>query len=53
MGDGAIDYKIILANAKLAGLKYFVIEQDTAGQGRRDTLEDCKVAYDSLHKILS
>ena len=53
MGEGEINYKTIFANAKLAGLKYFVIEQDTAGQGGRDTLEDCKVAYDNLHRILS
>jgi sugar phosphate isomerase/epimerase len=53
MAEGEIDYKTIFANAKLAGLKYFVIEQDTAGQGGRDTLEDCKIAHDNLRKILS
>ena len=53
MGEGDIDYKTVFANAKLAGLKYFVIEQDTAGQGGRDTLEDCKIAHDNLRKILS
>jgi sugar phosphate isomerase/epimerase len=53
MAEGDIDYKAIFANAKLAGLKYFVIEQDTAGQGGRDALDDCKIAYQNLYKILS
>jgi len=53
MGEGDIDYKTIFANAKLAGLKYFVIEQDTAGQGGRDTLDDCRIAYQNLYKMLS
>jgi len=53
MGEGDIDYKAVFANAKIAGLKHFVIEQDTAGQGGRDAVEDCKVAYDNLLKILS
>jgi sugar phosphate isomerase/epimerase len=53
MGEGDIDYKTLFANAKLAGLKYFVIEQDTAGEGGRDALEDCKIAYQNLFKILS
>ena len=53
MGEGDIDYKTLFANAKLAGLKYFVIEQDTAGEGGRDALEDCKIAYRNLFKILS
>lgn len=53
MGEGDIDYKAVFAQAKQAGLKYFVIEQDTAGQGGRDTLEDCKIACQNLYKILS
>lgn len=53
MGEGDIDYKTVFANAKTAGLKYFVIEQDTAGQGGRDALEDCRIAYQNLYKILS
>jgi sugar phosphate isomerase/epimerase len=53
MGEGDIDYKAVFANAKPAGLKYFVIEQDTAGQGGRDTLEDCRIAQRNLYKILS
>ena len=53
MAEGDIDYKAIFAQARLAGLKYFVIEQDTAGQGGRDTLDDCRIAYQNLRKILS
>jgi sugar phosphate isomerase/epimerase len=53
MGEGDIDYKAIFANAKLAGLKYFAIEQDTAGEGGRDAVEDCRIAYRNLLQILS
>lgn len=53
MGEGDIDYKAVFANAKLAGLKHFVIEQDTAGQGGRDALEDCRIACQNLRGILS
>ena len=53
MGEGDIDYKAVFANAKTAGLKHFVIEQDTAGQGGRDAIADCKIAYDNLNKILA
>jgi sugar phosphate isomerase/epimerase len=53
MGEGDIDYKAVFAAAGTAGLKYFVIEQDTAGQGGRDTLDDCKIACQNLYKILS
>jgi sugar phosphate isomerase/epimerase len=53
MSEGDLDYKAIFSLAELAGLKYFVIEQDTAGQGGRDALEDCRVAYQNLYKILS
>ncbi len=53
MGEGDIDYREIFSYAKLAGLKYFVIEQDTAGQGGRDALEDCRIAYQNLRKMLS
>jgi sugar phosphate isomerase/epimerase len=53
IGDGDIDYKAVFANAKIAGLKHFVIEQDTAGQAGRDAIADCKIAYDNLKKILS
>lgn len=53
MGEGDIDYRAVFANAGLAGMKHFVIEQDTAGQGGRDAIEDCRIAYNNLHKLLS
>jgi sugar phosphate isomerase/epimerase len=53
LGEGDVDYKAIFANAALAGLKHFVIEQDTAGQDGRDAVEDCRIAYDNLTKVLS
>jgi len=52
MGEGDVDYKAIFSNAALAGMKYFAIEQDTAGQGGRDAIEDCRIAYQNLIKIL-
>jgi len=33
VGDGVIDFKRILAERKLAGNKYLVVEQDNAGKG--------------------
>ena len=53
MGEGDVDYRAVFANAKTAGLKHFVIEQDTAGQGGRDAIADCQIAYDNLNKILA
>ncbi|HVX66859.1 MAG TPA: sugar phosphate isomerase/epimerase [Bryobacteraceae bacterium] len=53
LGEGDIDYKAVFAQAKVAGLKHFVIEQDTAGADGRDAVADCKIAYDNLKKILS
>jgi sugar phosphate isomerase/epimerase len=53
MGEGDIDYSAVFANATLAGLKYFVIEQDTAGQDGRDAIEDCRIAYQNLSRILA
>ena len=53
IGDGEVDYKAVFANASVAGMKHFVIEQDTAGQGGRDAIEDCRIAFENLSKILS
>jgi len=53
LGEGDVDYPAIFANADLAGLKYFVIEQDTAGQGGRDAIDDCRIAYENLSRILA
>jgi sugar phosphate isomerase/epimerase len=52
-GEGEVDYKAVFALAELSGLKHFFVEQDTAGQGARDALGDCKVSYDNLRKLLS
>jgi sugar phosphate isomerase/epimerase len=53
LGEGDIDYKTIFANARLAGMKYFVFEQDSAGRESGDAMADCRVSYRNLHKILS
>ncbi len=52
MGEGDIDYKAVFAAAKQAGLKHYVIEQDTAGEGGRDPMEDCRIACENLKKII-
>ena len=53
VGQGDIDYKTIFASAPLAGLKHFVIEQDSAGQDGRDAIEDCRISYQNLLQMLS
>ncbi len=52
VGQGEIDWKSIFANAKLAGLKHFVIEQDNAAEGG-DSMAAARVSYQDLMKILS
>lgn len=53
IGQGEMDYKTLFANARLAGLKYFVIEQDNAGQNGGDALADARANYQGLVKVLS
>jgi sugar phosphate isomerase/epimerase len=53
IGEGDVDYKAIFAMAGVAGLKHFAIEQDSAGEGGRDAVEDCRIAYENLSKTLS
>jgi sugar phosphate isomerase/epimerase len=53
LGEGDVDYKTLFANGGVAGLKHFAIEQDTAGQGGRDAVDDCRMAYNNLQKVLS
>jgi sugar phosphate isomerase/epimerase len=53
VGQGDIDYKQIFANAKLAGLKHFCVEQDNAADNGGDSLAACKISYESLKKMLS
>lgn len=52
IGQGTIDYKPIFANAKLAGLKYFVIEQDNAADSG-DSLASARAGYEGLVRVLS
>lgn len=53
VGLGEINYATVFANAKLAGLKHFYIEQDGAGRESGDAMADCRVSYQNLLKILS
>jgi sugar phosphate isomerase/epimerase len=53
IGQGEIDYKPIFAKAAQAGLKYFVIEQDNAGQNGADSLAAARAGYQGLVKTLS
>lgn len=52
LGAGQMDYKPIFANAKLAGLKYFCVEQDNAASWG-DSLAAARVSYRNLLSILS
>ena len=52
IGQGMIDYKPIFSNAKLAGLKHFVIEQDNAADSG-DSLASARAGYQGLIKVLS
>jgi len=51
VGEGEVDYKTIFANAKLAGLKHFCVEQDSAVEG--DSMAAARTSYRNLVKILS
>ena len=51
VGEGEIDYKAIFANASLAGLKHFCVEQDNAIDG--DSLAAARTSYENLRRILS
>jgi sugar phosphate isomerase/epimerase len=51
VGTGQIDYKPIFAQAKLAGLKHFVVEQDNAA-AYGDSLAAARVSYRNLREIL-
>jgi sugar phosphate isomerase/epimerase len=51
VAEGEVDYKPIFANAKLAGLKHFCIEQDSAVEG--DSMAAAKTSYVNLKRILS
>ena len=51
VGTGEVDYKPIFANAELAGLKHYCVEQDNAADWG-DSMAAAKVSYQNLIKIL-
>ena len=51
IGTGQIDYKNVFANAKLAGLQHFCLEQDNAASWG-DSLAAARVSYENLAAIL-
>ena len=51
VGTGEVDYKPIFANAELAGLKHYCIEQDNAADWG-DSMAAARVSYQNLIKIL-
>jgi sugar phosphate isomerase/epimerase len=52
VGAGQIDFKPVFAQAKLAGLKHFCVEQDDAASWG-DSLAAARVSYEGLLKTLS
>ena len=53
VGEGDVDYGPIFAQAQLAGLKHFAIEQDNAGQGGGDALAAARASHGNVMKLLS
>lgn len=52
VGTGHIDWKPVFAQAQVAGLKHFVIEQDNA-PAWGDSLAAARVSYQNLYGVLS
>lgn len=52
VGLGDVDYKTIFANASLAGLKHFCVEQDNAGDWG-DSMAAARVSHDALVKMFA
>jgi sugar phosphate isomerase/epimerase len=52
IGEGEMDYRPIFAQASLAGMKHFYIEQDTAPQSG-DSIAAAATSYRNLAKLLS
>ncbi len=52
VGTGHIDFKPVFAEAALAGLKHFVIEQDNAAAWG-DSLAAARVSYQNLANVLA
>ena len=51
LGEGEIDYRPIFAQASLAGMKHFYVEQDSAPQSG-DSLAAAATSYRNLAKLL-
>jgi sugar phosphate isomerase/epimerase len=52
LGEGEIDYKAIFAQAGLAGMKYFFVEQDSA-PASGNSLNEAGKSYRHLAKVLA
>jgi sugar phosphate isomerase/epimerase len=52
VGQGEIDYKTIFANAELAGMKHYVIEQDNAAEHGADSIAAARASFEGLTRIL-
>ena len=52
LGEGEIDYRPIFAQAALAGMKHFYVEQDTA-PASGDSIAAAATSYRNLAKVLS
>ena len=52
VGQGEVDYKTIFANAGLAGMKHYCVEQDNAADWG-DSMAAARVSYQNLIKLLS
>jgi sugar phosphate isomerase/epimerase len=50
VGKGTIDFSKILANKKLSGMKYYMVEQDMTFEGLKP-LEAIKISHAGLEKI--
>jgi sugar phosphate isomerase/epimerase len=50
VGKGKIDFARILKNAKLSGMKYYIVEQDQVFDGM-DPLEAIKISKEGLKKL--
>ncbi|MEO8070269.1 MAG: sugar phosphate isomerase/epimerase [Acidobacteriota bacterium] len=51
VGTGHIDFRPVFANAALAGLRHFAVEQDNAATWG-DSLAAARVSYENLKKVL-
>ncbi len=52
VGQGDIDYKTIFANAELAGMKHYCVEQDNAADWG-DSVSAARTSYQNLAKLLA